>query len=473
MALLFLALSGCALVGPNYQPPEIPAPKGWQASLEGGLAAEAPDAELLARWWEVFGDPLLTRLEERAVGGNLDVKAAVARVREARALRRGSRAGRAPRVDLSASAVKSRSSADSSFGMETEIYDVGFDAGWEVDLFGAVRRRIEAAEAELAASREGVRAVLVSLAGEVAREYLEIRTLQARLRVLRRNVDLLRQVYDYTLDRYRAGLVDELAVARSRGDLEQTRARIPQLEIALAAAKNRLAVLMGEPPGGLETELREARPLPAIPATVAVGVPADMLRRRPDIRRAERQLAAQTARIGMATADLYPRLRLAGSIGLEALRPEDLPQWLSRTFRIGPSVSWNVFDGGAIRANIEAQDARAEQALFAYRKTVLAALEEVETVLTAFVKDQEQLHSLTIAKQAVDEAARLADDRYRAGIVDVFAVLDAQRAVVAVEDQLAQARGAVAKDLARLFKALGGGWRLMETGGSFSAPNPD
>ncbi len=458
-ALLFLALSGCALVGPDFQAPETPVPEAWRSPLSGSLGSGGADSEQLARWWEVFGDPLLSRLQERAVAGNLDVKAAVARVREARALRRGSRAGLAPRLDFTASAVKNRSSANSGLGMEGEIYDVAFDAGWEVDLFGAVRRRIEAAEAELAASREGVRAVRVSLAGEVAREYFEIRTLQARLAALGRNVDILRQIYDHTLDRYRAGLVDELAVARSRGDLEQARARTPQLETALAAARNRLAVLLGEVPGGLDGDLAEVAPLPAIPPSVAVGVPADMLRRRPDIRRAEYRLAAQTARVGMATADLYPRLRLAGSIGLEALHPEDLPEWLSRTFRIGPSLTWNVFNGGAIRANIAVQDARVEQALAAYRKAVLAALEEVENVLTAFVKDQDQLHSLTVAKEAVDEAARLAEDRYRAGIVDVFAVLDAQRAVAAVDDQLAQARGAVAKDLARLFKALGGGWQ--------------
>jgi len=455
---LVVVLAGCSLVGPDYDRVAPETPAGWHASLDGGLAADT-DPDTLARWWRTLADPELERLVDRAVQGNLDLAAAKTRLREARALRGISKAALAPTLDASTSATKLRSSANSGLGGESELYAIGFDAGWEIDLFGGRRRAVEAAEADVAARREDLRDVLVSLTAEVARNYVELRTLQDRLATLRDTVATLEKRYDLDRSRYRAGLVDALILQQSRTLLERTRAQVPALETGVAAATNRLAVLLGEKPGALTEELAEPAPIPAPPPTVAVGIPADLLRRRPDLRRAERQLAAATARIGVATADRYPHLRLAGSIGLESLHAEDLLEWLSRTWRIGPAVSWRIFDAGAIRRNIEAATARRDLARVAYEKAVLTALEEVENALVGFAKEQQRWHALQEAATAAAKARDLARQRYEAGLVDYTTVLDAERSLQSLQDEVAASRGAVATALIRLYKALGGGWQ--------------
>jgi NodT family efflux transporter outer membrane factor (OMF) lipoprotein len=450
-----LVVAGCAAVGPDYTPVTPDAPPAWHSGLAAGLGAGEVDSEALSHWWMVLKDPQLETLETKAVTGNLVLKTALSRVREARALRGIRRAERFPLVDTSASATKSRSV---NFG-EDERYAAGIDAGWELDIFGGLRRQEEAAEADLEASRADLRDVLVSLTAEVGLNYIEVRTLQARLSAARENLSAQQKTYDLNASRYQAGLIDELAVRQSLYNLERTRSRIPPLETQLAAAMNRLAVLLGEKPGALEDGLTAAKPIPTVPVSIAVGVPADALRRRPDIRRAERELAAQTARIGVATADLYPKFRLDGSIGLESLTLEHLPEWASRIFSIGPSASWNLFDAGAIRRNIEVQNARQEQALFAYQTAVLNALEEVENSLMAFARQKDRLEALTRATEAAQQAARVARDRYGAGLVDFSNVLDAQQALLSLQDEEAQSRGAVTAELIRLYKALGGGWK--------------
>jgi len=455
---LGLLFSGCAMLGPDYTPVAPDAPPEWHGELSGGLTAEQVDAAALSRWWTVLNDPLLESLETEAVQGNLSLKEAHGRVREARALRGISRTGLFPRLDGTAAATRIRASENSGTGGEKELYAAGFDAGWELDIFGGVRRKVEAADADLAASQESLRDVLVSLTAEVGLNYVEVRTYQARLATAGENLKDQQQTYDLNKSRYDAGLIDELAVQQSLYNLERTRSQIPPLEIGLAAAMNRLAVLLGEKPGSLETKLASPAPVPAAPVSVAVGVPADALRRRPDIRRAERELAAQTARIGAATADLYPKFRLAGSIGLESLTADKLPEWASRVYRVGPAVSWNIFDAGAIRRNIEVQNARQEQALVRYQAAVLRALAEVENSLVAFVKEQDHRHALTRAAEAAAMAKRTALDLYQAGLVDFTDVLDAQRSLLAAEDELVQSTGAVTAGLVRLYKALGGGW---------------
>lgn len=455
MVVCCLVVAGCAAVGPDYTPVTPDVPSTWHSDLAGGLSDAAVDAEALSHWWTVLQDPLLATIEAEAIAGNLGLKTALSRVREARYLRGIRRAERFPALAAAAGADTSRS-LDRG---EREQYAAGFDAGWEMDVFGGLRRQEEAAEADLGATREALRDVLVSLSAEVGLNYIEVRTLQARLAAARENLAVQQRTHDLNVSRYAAGLIDELAVRQSKYNLEWTRSRIPPLESELAATMNRLAVLLGERPGTLEDRLSPVRPVPTAPTTITVGVPADSLRRRPDIRRAERELAAQTARIGVATADLYPKFRLEGSIGLESLAIENLPEWASRIFSFGPSAAWTLFDAGAIRRNIAVQTARQEQAMIEYQTAVLEALEEVENSLVAFARQQDRLKALSRATAAARQADRIARDRYEAGLVAFSDVLDTQQALLALRDELAQSRGAVSAELVGLYKALGGGWK--------------
>jgi len=460
--ILTLALIGCAAVGPDYARVEPQTPDEWHAELQGGLTTGSPEAETLAHWWSTLNDAELDSLVARAVKGNLDLKNARARVREARALRGISKANLFPTLDAAASASKQRSSENSNTGTESKLYTADFDAGWELDVFGGVRRSVEAAQASFEATQEDLYNVLVSLLAEVALNYVEVRTFQARLAVTEANIKTQQETYDLNQSRYEAGIIDELPVQQSLRILESSRSQIPALKTGLEAAKNRLAVLLGEQPGKLHRELAVKRPIPELPATVVVGIPAETLRHRPDIRRAERNLAAQTARIGVATADLYPKFRLFGTIGLESLSSGDFFEWASRTWTIGPGVSWNIFHGGAIRQNIEVQTARQEQALIQYEAAVLRALEEVENILVAYAKEQLRRESLAKAATAAQRAALVAQDQYQAGLVDFNNVLDAQRSLLILQDELNQSDGAVITNLVRLYKALGGGWKFFE-----------
>lgn len=457
-ALWIMSLFGCAAVGPDYVMMESDVPAAWHTELGQGVSTETPDSQELADWWLKLEDPILTGLVEEAVSNNLDLQQAVAKVREARARRGISQAGQFPALDASGSASRSQGSENSGGGTTRSSYAVGFDAGWEVDIFGGVRRAVEAAEADLDASREELRDVLVTLAAEVALNYLDTRTLQTRLAVAEGNLVLQQQTFGLTESRCQAGLSNELVLQQARYNLENTRAQIPALRSSLEEAKNRLAVLSGRTPGGVHELLAERRPIPVVPPTVAVGVPAETLRQRPDIRRAERNLAAQTARIGVATADLYPKFRLAGSIGLESLKSADLFESASETWGIGPSVSWNVFDAGAVRQNIEVQSAIQEQYLLAYEAAVLGALEEVENALVVYGQEQLRREHLLAAVDAASQAEVLSRNQYDTGLVDFTTVLEAQRSLLSFEDQLAVSDGTVTSNLIRLYKALGGGW---------------
>lgn len=464
--LVSMVLAGCAAVGPDYIRPETKAPTGWHAPLQDGLSGTPLTPETLAKWWTTLNDPMLSGLIERAVKQNLDLAEARVRVREARARRGISEAKLFPALEATGSATKSRGSENSGSGTESKLFAAGFDAGWEVDVFGGVRRSVEAADADLSASREELHGVLVSLAAETALNYLEARTFQARLAVAEANIGTQEESYLLTRSRFDAGLSDELAVHQARYNLENSRSQLPVLRTGLEAAKNRLAVLLGMTPGALHPELAGHQAIPVIPGTLAVGVPAETLRQRPDVRLAERRLAARSARIGVATADLYPRFRLSGSIGLQSFSAEDLLEYGSRTWRIGPSVSWNLFDAGAVRRNIEVQSALQEQALVQYEASILNALEEVENALTAYVEEQLRRESLASATAAARSATQMARDRYRAGLVDFSSVLDSQRSLLSFEDNLARSDGAVTANLVRLYKALGGGWELAPDAGS-------
>ena len=331
-------------------------------------------------------------------------------------------------------------------------------ASWEIDLFGRIRRTVEAATADYQASEEDRTDVMISLYSNVSLTYLEIRTNQARLAAAEANIVSQKEVLGLTRSRFKHGLATDLDVAQAERLLASAEAEIPPLRIALSQGINNLAVLLGSQPGSLHRELMEPQQIPLPPARATVGVPADLLRQRPDIRRAERQLASQTARIGVATADLYPTFSLSGVFGYESINTSDLFDAGSRAFSFGPSLRWNIFSGGRIRNQIKAQDAITRQFLLAYEQSVLNGLREVENTLKAYIEDRVRLAALERSVEAARRSVKLATDLYKQGLADFQPVLDAQRDQFNFENQLASARGDSAANFARLYTALGGGW---------------
>jgi len=465
-AAVLLVLSGCT-VGPNYRRPELSAPPSWQEGLQRGVDGQAAE---LARWWREFNDPVLDSLVDRAVKSNLDLRIAEARIREARASLELTTAGYWPGLNSAASYTRSRtsenaftsgsggSSSGSGSNVEHDLFKAGFDAGWEIDVFGGTRRRVEAAEATVEASVEDRRAVLVSLLGDVAKNYIDLRGLQRRLSVAQANLKAQQESLYLTRVRFDAGLASDLEVAQAEGQVSTTAAQIPTLQSALKQAAYRLDVLLGAQPGALASELAKETPVPALPPQAHVGLPADLLRRRPDIRRAERQLAASTAQVGAATADLYPKFSLTGAIGLQSISASDWFTGRSRFWSIGPTISWPVFDAGKIRANIEIRDAQQEQSLRLYEKSVLTAFEDVENALVNYGNEQTRYRSLLESVASNRRALQMADDLYKQGLVAFLNVLDAQRALYVSESDLAQSEAGMAANLVALYKALGGGW---------------
>jgi NodT family efflux transporter outer membrane factor (OMF) lipoprotein len=345
-------------------------------------------------------------------------------------------------------------------GVTTELYQIGFDANWELDIFGGTRRRIEAATADLAASVESRRDVLVTLLAEVARNYLELRGTQERLAVARENLAAQRQTVELTRSMYKSGLTSELDVARAAAQAATTASTIPPLEAQVRQSIHALSTLLGKEPNTLSAELTQASPLPPVPPQVPVGLPSELLRRRPDIRQAERQIAAATARIGSAKADLYPKFAITGSVGLDSSSLSQLLNASSRYFLINPTVSWPLFDAGRIRSNIALQKANRQEALLQYRNSILSALREVEDALAAYTTQQARRTALAEALGQSRQALELAQDQYQHGLADFLTVLDAQRSVLAAQDTLAQSSQTVCTDLVALYKALGGGWTI-------------
>ena len=464
---MLLAVMGCS-VGPNYKRPDTSLPTAWNEAQQGG--ADTQPAEL-ARWWTEFNDSLLDRLVQTAVTSNLDLQLAEARIRESRALRAVTAAGEWPGLDISAGYLRSRRSQDAfastpgigqSSGTNsnpaTDLFRVGFDSSWEVDVFGGVRRSVEAADANLQASVEDRRNTLVTLLGDVAKNYIDLRGFQRRLAVARANLRGQQDTVDLTRVRFEAGLASDFEVAQAEGQANTTGAQIPALESSIKQTAHRLDVLLGSNPGALWAELGQEEPIPALPPQAHVGMPSELLRRRPDIRRAERVLAAATAQVGAATADLFPRFSLIGSFGLQSVSTGDLFSAPSRFWSIGPTVSWPVFDAGRIRANIEVRNAQQEQALTLYQKTILTAFEDVENSLVNYAKEQTRYRSLTDAVAANRRAVEMANDLYTRGLIDFLNVLETQRQLYSSESDLAQSEANMASNLVALYKALGGGW---------------
>lgn len=461
LALSFLA---CTVVGEDHEAPQTELPTAWSEAER----FEAQPAEL-ERWWQRLDDPLLDQLVERAIGEGLDLRSALARVSEARALRGVAASERMPKVDAFGVWEHRNESETTPFGPfapETDITTLGFDATWEVDLWGRVARSVEAADADLAATEEDARDAAVIVAAETARTYVELRAFQLRLEIARRNVSLQEQTLELVSAREAAGLVGERDVAQAATNVEVTRSRLPELETGLRAAENRLAVLLGRAPGTLPPELAAALAapgaVPRAPTSFAIGVPADLLRRRADVRRAERRLAAETARVGVAEGDLLPRLSLFGSLGVSSDGTDELFESDSVFSGIGPSLRWNLFDGGALRNQLRAQDARAEQALIAWERTVLGALEEAENAMTGFLREQVRRSSLGLAADQARRAVELSRTEYEAGLSDFQSVLSSERALADLEDTLALSDSLVTSRLVVLCKALGGGFEQAE-----------
>jgi outer membrane protein, multidrug efflux system len=459
LAVIFIG--GCASVGPDYARPKLSMPGQWHSKNAESSPSGKGDVQSLASWWTKLNDPKLNGLIEKAVANNLDLKKAKAKIREARAKRGVAEADFFPTLSSTTSATWTKYSKDSVAGTTGELYSSSFDAAWELDIFGGVRRSVEAYDADLGASEEDLRDTLVTLLSETALNYIEVRTYQARLAATEETIRSQEDTYQLTLWKEQAGLSDELAVRQAKYNLESSRSKLPALRTGLDSDMNNIAVLLGEHPGKVHEELKETGPIPTVSVTLAIGVPADILRQRPDVRRAERQLAAQTARIGVAEAELYPKLKLSGSIGLEATALSNLSTSGLWSATGGPSITWAIFKGGSIRQNIRAQTALQEQYIVAYESAVLSALKEVENALVAYAEELKHRQTLTAAVSAADDAAKLSQIKYEAGLTDFMNVLDAQRSLLSYRDELVQSEGAVVSDLVRLYKALGGGWNSM------------
>jgi NodT family efflux transporter outer membrane factor (OMF) lipoprotein len=458
-----LALGGCT-VGPDYEEPELATvPDAWHTAVtEGVLEGEAP----LQTWWTVLDDATLTSLIERSSASNLTLREAVWRVEEAHALRGVVAGARVPQVALDGNANRSDLSKNGPLGgaVPDELFepanqfDLGVGASWELDIWGRIRRQVEAADAEVEASLEDYRDVLVTLYAEVATNYVNVRSLQERLRLAHENVEGQENTLKLTTDRFNSGLVSALDVAQAESNLANTRSLIPTLEQQLALALNRLAVLLAMNPGALDEELSNTVPIPVEPNAVATNLPADLLRQRPDIRTAERRLAAQTARIGVATAELYPKFSLTGFLGLQATSAGNLFSSDSVNWSVGLPVRWNLFAGGATRSQIDAEKARTEQLLINYERAVLLALEEVEDAMVSYDKEVARRAHLTNSVDATQRSLDLVLTQYRAGLTDFQNVLDTERSLLVRQDDLAASEGIVIKNLIDLYRALGGGW---------------
>lgn len=480
---LALLLAGCA-VGPDYQPPKPQTPGSWR-DLALQAASKPQSSATQPSWWRSFNDPQLNSLIDRAIAGNLTLQQAVLRIAGAREQLSQARGGLFPSLNGNASvrrqqlgakgllessgaynevdqeAPELRSSLD-SLTQPINLYQGSFDAAWELDLWGKVRRQTEAANAQQQASIESRNDALVSLEAEVARAYLQLRGAQSVTRTLQTQIDVAQQTLELTQSQQRNGLAPQLDVENARAQLSSLRAQLPQYQAQARQAMNGLAVLMGKPPGALDSELTGEKALPALPSAVPVGIPSTLARRRPDIRQAEANLHAATAEIGVSVAQLFPSLSLTGQLGVRNTDVSYLDNWSSHFYSYGPALSIPVFQGGRLVASVKL--ARAEQASSAlnYRQTVLTALQDVENALVSYRTDQERVIQLDETVNALQSSFNLASDSYKKGLSTFLEVLDAQRQLAQAKQQAEQARVQSSLDLVALYKALGGGWESYQ-----------
>ena len=463
-----LLLQGCN-VGPNYVKPEVEIPDQWHQKIAEGLS----EGTVVSRkWWENFNDPALTKLIETAAKSNLDVRQALLRIRQARSAFNISTGQYFPDIDVVGNYTRERASKN---GLQiplrggdpdqTNLYNIGFDASWEIDLFGRISRSVESADASYAATIEDYHDVLVSLYAEIAANYTELRSLQSRIRYALDNINTQKETLKLTENRFDAELVPKLDVSQAKLNLANTESFVPGLRSLESQTIYRLAVLLGRYPGSLYEELKEPAGIPSQPESVQVGIPVELLRQRPDIRRAERLLAEQVANIGVAKAELYPALSLSGTFALEATRIRELGDISSRAWRIGPTVRWNIFDGNRLRENVRLRGFIAEEFYVQYEKTVLKAFEEVESAIVAYQNEKERRDAINRSVKASIKSVNLVDGLYRSGLTDFQNVLDMQRTLSDQQDRLAESQGTVIQNLISIYKAFGGGWDVeLENG---------
>lgn len=463
---LTLLLSGTTVlaactVGPNYERPEPAMPPGWagldDATVTSRTDGGAPD---IASWWTQFNDPMLTSLIERTDAGNLALAQAQDRIRQARAARIIAAAGLYPSVDASVAGARTRSNITGTQASTTNLFRAGFDAAWEIDVFGGTRRGVEAADAHIESAYFDRQSTLVTVNAEVAAAYFTLRGAQRELAVAKQNLAAQQQTLQVTQERFDAGFVGALDVANAKAQVGQTASQIPTFDALMHSSAYAIGVLLGQAPEELLAELTPEQALPAIPPSVPVGLPSDLLRRRPDIRKADADLHTATANIGVAVADQYPKFSLTGSIGMQGGTVASLGTLANRFWSIGPAVSIPLFTGGRVTGNMVQARAIADESMFAYRATVLTALQDVETSLVNFTREQQRSEALAESEAASEQAVATATDLYSAGKTDFLNVLTAQGQLYATQAALAQSQTAVGTDLVSLYKALGGGWVL-------------
>lgn len=462
--LALLMVSGC-MVGPNYNPPQQTVPNEWagvaKAPTDQPSVATAQRDDLM-QWWQQFNDPTLTQLVEEALNTNFDLLIAEARLRQARAIRGVVAGGLLPSLAATGSYQKIKK-AGVVPDDELNQYQAGLDAVWELDLFGGRRRGIESADADIQTAVEGIRDVQVSLIAEVASDYIQLRSYQQRIVIAKNNLKAQKHTAEITHKRLDVGFASALDVANADSNVATTESQIPVFEAAARQSIYALSVLLSRPPADLLGQLSPSGNLPVIPAQVPAGLPSDLLRRRPDIRASEAQLHSATAKIGVAIADFFPTFSLTGTVTWDSNLLRTWWTGASRSIGVGPSVTLPIFQGGAIAANVRLQEALRDQAFITYKKTVLAAFQNVENELIAFEKEQQHHKMLNDAVRANRKAVELSLQLYSEGLTDFLNVLNAQRSLYASEDALMQSELGIATDLVALYKALGGGWRSVSS----------
>ncbi len=465
LALALILLQGCfgigPRVGPDYSTPQLEMQDAWHQAITKGLAEGEAD---LQTWWNVLDDPVLNGLIERAGQGNLELKEAFARIKEARA-NRGIAAGeRFPDIDSTGAGMRIRSPhtflpPTTQRSRTDDFFKFGGEGSWEIDFWGRIDRSIESTDASLAASVEDYRDVLVMLYAEVSTNYVEVRALQDRIRYVRGNIKTQRKSLQLTKDRFDAGLAPDLDVQQAELNLARTESTLPTLQMLLVQTLNRLGVLLGENPTALHDELSLPASIPEPLDQIKIGLPVDLLRQRPDIRQAERELAAQTALIGVAKADLYPSFSLFGTFEMGANDFSDAISYSkSRMHSFGPSFRWNIFDGGRVRNQVRAERSRTEQALVRYEQTVLKAMEDVENSMISYMQEADRRSKLERSVTAARKSVELVNTLYLSGLTDFQNVQEMERSLFEQEDLFAESEGKVIQNLIGIYRSLGGGW---------------
>ncbi len=464
MVILLLALTTltcCAPVGPDYQPPETAeVTQGWQPSNPEEPVLSTKELET---WWELCNDPLLSALINQAITTNTDLKIATLRIRQARAEYRIITADRAPGIAGEGAYTSSRRSENitgSTRGTTQDLFDINFDVTWEPDLFGAIQRASEQAEAQLLAVQENRNAIQVALLADIALNYFELRASQQLLKTSLANIGIQEETLALATGLLQSGLGNRLDVTQAQTQVDLSQSRLPALQNRIDQAIYRLALLAGVPSAQLSADLRLTQPLPPLPVRLPQIVATELLRRRPDIRQAEQQLIAANAAIGVAIAELYPRISLTGALGLQSIHLTDMLQFGSRYWNAGPTINWSIFNGGRVRANIERQETAFTIVSEQYRHTLITALNEVEAAATELHYEKNTYAALERALSTAQNAVALATGRYRSGLTDLSEVLNSERTLFQLQEQLISSQHRLAADMVLLYKAFGGGWSV-------------